>query len=447
MAKIGTGDERWIVKERSDGANCNNWHWTTKDVTGHAKQVLGDKLRELVFPAGGPLEHCRIKSAEVKGECSVNNRKGRTFLIYELEIKLKWEGELKDEAGVSTASTKGSLKFPDVTSTDIDDLECEFESKAPGTPLSEAMRKAGAAFVKAKVKEIVLELQEEVRAGAAEAKPVAAGPAPLKAPMPQPLKVEPAAAPAMAAAAASAAAYAVKGAAAARAAEAADSDDDDAKKGGSGDDEEAPPPPLAAALKQLRAGTAPKRLRLSNCGIRDVHLQPLIDQLHNSQCGVEHLDLAFNRLSDAGVHVLLKAVAGGAALELQSVSLGGNRVSAGGMALSQWLKQMRGDVLVEWKDQLKDAKSMCTVGTVYLNSPAQTTGLRSGDSVVAFGPCQFADFKSVTESIVPIVKASVGKPIDVVVVRMGEDHSVHQVALTLTPKSWSGAGLLGCILK
>ena len=177
MAKIGEGDERWIVKERSDGANCNNWHWTTKDVTGHTKQVLGDKLRALVFPTGGPLEHCRIKSAEVKGECSVNNRKGRTFLIYELEIKLKWEGELKDDAGVSTASTKGSLKFPDVTSTDIDDLECEFESKAPGTPLSEAMRKPGVAFVKGKVKEIVLELQEEVRAGAAQAKPVAAGPA------------------------------------------------------------------------------------------------------------------------------------------------------------------------------------------------------------------------------------------------------------------------------
>ena len=44
-----------------------------------------EKLRELVFPTGGPLEHCRIKSAEVKGECSVNNRKGRTFPIPEPE--------------------------------------------------------------------------------------------------------------------------------------------------------------------------------------------------------------------------------------------------------------------------------------------------------------------------------------------------------------------------
>ena len=44
-------------------------------------------------------------------------------------------------------------------------------------------------------------------------------------------------------------------------------------------------------------------------------------------------------------------------------------------------------------------------------------------------------------------KANVGKPIDVVVVRLDETAQVHQVALTLTPKSWSGAGLLGCILK
>ena len=39
MAKVGEGDERWIVKERADGQNCNNWHWTTKDVSGHTKKV------------------------------------------------------------------------------------------------------------------------------------------------------------------------------------------------------------------------------------------------------------------------------------------------------------------------------------------------------------------------------------------------------------------------
>ena len=56
------------------------------------------------------------------------------------------------------------------------------------------------------------------------------------------------------------------------------------------------------------------------------------------------------------------------------------------------------------------------------------------------------EYKGVSESIVPLVKASVNKPVDVVVVRLG-DGQVKHVALTLTPQQWSGAGLLGCILK
>ena len=53
-----------------------------------------------------------------------------------------------------------------------------------------------------------------------------------------------------------------------------------------------------------------------------------------------------------------------------------------------------------------------------------------------------------SESVVPVVKAHVGKPIDVVVVRIDEASAqVQQISLTLTPKKWSGAGLLGCILK
>lgn len=27
MAKWGEGDPRWIVEERPDGTNVNNWHW------------------------------------------------------------------------------------------------------------------------------------------------------------------------------------------------------------------------------------------------------------------------------------------------------------------------------------------------------------------------------------------------------------------------------------
>jgi predicted metalloprotease with PDZ domain len=91
---------------------------------------------------------------------------------------------------------------------------------------------------------------------------------------------------------------------------------------------------------------------------------------------------------------------------------------------------------------------MCTVGTVYAASPAMQAGLCQGDSIIAFGPVQADGYKGVSESIVPVVKASVGKPIDVIVVRMSDkDQQVKQLQLTLTPQKWSGAGLLGCILK
>ena len=45
MAKLGEGDDRWIVKEREDGANCNNWHWTTKNITSHVTEALSAAVR------------------------------------------------------------------------------------------------------------------------------------------------------------------------------------------------------------------------------------------------------------------------------------------------------------------------------------------------------------------------------------------------------------------
>ena len=179
----------------------------------------------------GLLAHCRIRSAEVKGDCSVNNRKGRTFLIYEFEVKIKWEGETRDEAGAVLETTKGSMRLPDVSATEIDDPEVEFESKSRGSALSEAMRKQGVALVKASVKAIVLELQEEVRAGAAEQKPAAAGPAPLKAPTPTPIKIEAAPAKAPPPSAAAAAPATRKGGAAAKDAGSSDDDDEGGKNG------------------------------------------------------------------------------------------------------------------------------------------------------------------------------------------------------------------------
>jgi len=43
MAKWGEGDPRWIVEERPDATNVNNWHWTEKN----ASQWSKDRFQEL----------------------------------------------------------------------------------------------------------------------------------------------------------------------------------------------------------------------------------------------------------------------------------------------------------------------------------------------------------------------------------------------------------------
>ena len=69
MAKWGEGDPRWIVEERSDGTNVNNWHWwveagwqagssltrhrTEKNATEWSKNTLKKLLAGLEFESAG----------------------------------------------------------------------------------------------------------------------------------------------------------------------------------------------------------------------------------------------------------------------------------------------------------------------------------------------------------------------------------------------------------
>ena len=190
MAKFGEGDGRWIVKERADGANCNNWHWTTKDVSSHVKEALNAAVKGDIFPTDGPLKHVRIKSAETTGEASINNRKNRTFIMYELEMKLKWTGELVDGDGQTLESSSGSMTVQDVSAESLDDLEVEFETKSRGSKLSEAVRKQGVECVKAAVQATIKRLQDEVTANAnIKAEKSVVTPS-VSVPAPQPIKVE-----------------------------------------------------------------------------------------------------------------------------------------------------------------------------------------------------------------------------------------------------------------
>ena len=70
MAKVGEGDERWIVEERKDGRNVNGWHWEEKNALSWSREtiqklLLRGKREEEVEEATTRLSQFCI---EVKGD-------------------------------------------------------------------------------------------------------------------------------------------------------------------------------------------------------------------------------------------------------------------------------------------------------------------------------------------------------------------------------------------
>lgn len=124
MAKWGEGDPRWIVEERPDATNVNNWHWTERNASPWSQ----DCIKRL-------FDNCNVKSdladlvikevEQCEGEASANNRKGKLIFFYEWNIVLKWEGTLKD--GTECVHT-GSITIPnlseenDVSEVDVSTL-------------------------------------------------------------------------------------------------------------------------------------------------------------------------------------------------------------------------------------------------------------------------------------------------------------------------------------
>ena len=98
MAKLGEGDDRWIVKERDDGKNVNNWHWSETNLTDWSKDRLTELLVGIVaMDEGSASGWCKTTAVEkCTGDVTVQSRKQKKFPLYELEIKIKWEGQLWD---------------------------------------------------------------------------------------------------------------------------------------------------------------------------------------------------------------------------------------------------------------------------------------------------------------------------------------------------------------
>lgn len=110
MAKWGEGDPRWIVEERPDATNVNNWHWTERDATGWSNA----KLKELFLSLKHETEEGKWHIEEVKkitGEATINNRKGKLIYFYEWNLSLNYKGTVTG----SDLEHTGTITIPNLS--------------------------------------------------------------------------------------------------------------------------------------------------------------------------------------------------------------------------------------------------------------------------------------------------------------------------------------------
>lgn len=145
MAKWGEGDPRWIVEERADATNVNNWHWTERDATNWSS----DKLKSLLLGLSVESEEgvCEVTEVTaVEGEASINNRKGKLIFFYEWTLKATWTGTSK-----SGINYKGSIDVPNLSDeNDMEDLDINItlNKEESDTPLTALMRTRGAELLR-----------------------------------------------------------------------------------------------------------------------------------------------------------------------------------------------------------------------------------------------------------------------------------------------------------
>ncbi|KAJ0183114.1 hypothetical protein K1T71_001090 [Dendrolimus kikuchii] len=164
MAKWGEGDPRWIVEERPDATNVNNWHWTEKNAGPWSKERLKELLTNLKIAQNGI--DCKVTGIEkIDGEASANNRKGKLIFFYEWDIKLKWEGLL---AG-GTDQVKGEIQIPNLSEeNDVNEVDMIVTIKGSGEEAQRVkafMHNVGRGEIRKQLKEYIRSLKEEFSKG------------------------------------------------------------------------------------------------------------------------------------------------------------------------------------------------------------------------------------------------------------------------------------------
>lgn len=95
MAKWGEGDPRWIVEERPDATNPNNWHWIEKNAGPWSLTRLKELLLKQTLEKG-PVKIEFKEFSKLEGEATANNRKAKLIFFFEWTIIIDFEATISD---------------------------------------------------------------------------------------------------------------------------------------------------------------------------------------------------------------------------------------------------------------------------------------------------------------------------------------------------------------
>lgn len=164
MAKWGEGDPRWIVEERADAKNVNNWHWTEKNATPWSKERLKTLLKDLEIET----DQGKVKITDVRkidGEAYANNRKAKLIFFYEWVITLDWSGTITDSDKV----WKGKIEIPNLSEehdvADVNVLVTTEKTSDESYQLKDMVRSVGAELIREKLSQYIKELRQEFSQG------------------------------------------------------------------------------------------------------------------------------------------------------------------------------------------------------------------------------------------------------------------------------------------
>jgi len=142
MAKWGEGDPRWIVEERPDATNVNNWHWTEKNADQWSKAKIKELFVDHIIESPKVGQAIILEVEKCEGEARANNRKGKLIFFYEWDLTLKWKGHVNG----NDKEVTGKIEIPNLSEEhdDMEDVDVDISLTTKGAEadtLKEMLRK------------------------------------------------------------------------------------------------------------------------------------------------------------------------------------------------------------------------------------------------------------------------------------------------------------------